>query len=319
MYRVGVLKRLWYFFSLITHPEWRCRSSIMLTLLTVPKPFVGHIDVIQQNAIASWRLLGDDVDILLCGNDEGTAAAAQRHGARHLSDIRCNEYGTPFMDSVFAQAAAQARYSTLCFINTDIILLPDFRRALEHLDVAKLFVIGHRTDVDITTPINFAHRDWAVELRDFSRGTGRLRGPHLIDYFLFPRREELVQWPPLLIGRGVWDNWFVNRARDIGLRLVDATPSVTAIHQTHDYTHVKDARGGAWEGPEGDWNRRLVGEARNIGVITDATGVLWRGRVWPALGCQYVERRWQRWRQRAGANITEARNPRSNDSGTQET
>lgn len=287
----------------------------MLTLLTVPKPFVGHIDVIQQNAIASWRRLGPDVDILLCGNDDGTAAAAQRHGARHLPGIRCNDYGTPFMDSVFAQAALHARFSILCFINTDIILLPDFRHAVERLDIAKLFVIGRRTDVDITTPINFDHRDWAVEMRDFARSVGRRRGPNLIDYFLFPRRDELVHWPPLLIGRGVWDNWFVNRARDIGLRLVDATPSITAIHQTHDYTHVKDARGGAWEGPEGDWNRRLVGEAKNIGVITDATGVLWRGRVWPALGCQYVERRWQRWRQRVRTGVAVASSAGSGNAG----
>ena len=285
----------------------------MLTLLTVPKPFVGHSDVIQQNALASWRRLGADIDILLCGNDEGTAAAAQRHGAQHLSDIRCNDYGTPFMDSIFTQAAAHARYSTLCFINTDIILLPDFRDAVEHLDVSKLFVIGRRIDVEITTPLNFDHRDWAVEMRDFAHSTGRLRGPNLIDYFLFSRRDELVQWPPLLIGRGVWDNWFVNRARDCGLILVDATPSINALHQAHDYAHVKDVRDGGWEGPESDWNRRLVGEAKNIGAITDATGVLWRGRIWPAVGCQYVERRWQRWRQRRRTYVPPASIAGSND------
>ncbi len=29
----------------------------MLTLFTIPKPFAGHIGLIQRNAIASWTLL----------------------------------------------------------------------------------------------------------------------------------------------------------------------------------------------------------------------------------------------------------------------
>ena len=51
----------------------------------------------------------------------------------------------------------------------------------------------------------------------------------------------------------------IGRALDLHLPLIDMTPSVTAVHQNHDYRHVPGARAGsAWEGPEADRNRSLA-------------------------------------------------------------
>jgi hypothetical protein len=48
-------------------------NSIMLTIFAIPKPFRGHIGVIQRNAICSWLELRQACEIILLGDDEGTA------------------------------------------------------------------------------------------------------------------------------------------------------------------------------------------------------------------------------------------------------
>ena len=49
----------------------------MVTILTVPKPFKGHIDTIQRNAIKSWLKLYPKCEIILFGDDESIAKAAE--------------------------------------------------------------------------------------------------------------------------------------------------------------------------------------------------------------------------------------------------
>ena len=42
----------------------------MLTIFSTPKPFRGHIGVIQRNAIESWKRIHPDVEIILFGDEE---------------------------------------------------------------------------------------------------------------------------------------------------------------------------------------------------------------------------------------------------------
>ena len=73
----------------------------LLTLFTIPKPFRGHIGVIQRNAIASWTRLGEGIDVVLCGSEEGTAEVAKEFGLKHVRALSINHYGTPYVDSAF--------------------------------------------------------------------------------------------------------------------------------------------------------------------------------------------------------------------------
>jgi hypothetical protein len=67
--------------QLPSNPE---ATQKMITLITCPKPFRGHSKIIQRNAIKSWTLLEPKPEILLMGDDEGTAEAAAEFGARHV-------------------------------------------------------------------------------------------------------------------------------------------------------------------------------------------------------------------------------------------
>ena len=72
----------------------------------------------------------------------------------------------------------------------------------------------------------------------------------------------------------MWDNWLIRRARELDIPVVDITPVVTVVHQNHDYGHIPQGRGDAWEGPEADTNRALAGGERGVFTLMDATHVL---------------------------------------------
>jgi len=45
----------------------------MITMFSTPKALIGHIDMIQRNAIRSWQRLDPDIEIILVGDDSGAA------------------------------------------------------------------------------------------------------------------------------------------------------------------------------------------------------------------------------------------------------
>src|SRR5580704_11582115 len=137
----------------------------MLTFFTTAKPFVGHIDIIQRNAIRSWQKLHPDVEIILMGDDAGAAEVCAEMGLRHIPKVRRNKYGTKYLADIYEQAQAAARHELLCHINCDIILKGDFLRAVKQVAARdkKFLMAGRRWDVDVTAPIDFAAAAAAVD------------------------------------------------------------------------------------------------------------------------------------------------------------
>ena len=93
----------------------------MLTIFGIPKPFEGHIDIIQRNAIKSWTLLHPDIEVILFGEEKGVKGVAEELGIRHEPHVNRNEYGTPLLDSVFDRAQEIARHPILCYVNCDLL------------------------------------------------------------------------------------------------------------------------------------------------------------------------------------------------------
>ena len=211
----------------------------MLTLFTIPKPFIGHIGMIQRNAIQSWTRLHSDVDILLFGNEQGTAEIATELGLRHIPDVELNEFGTPLMNGYFKKAEEVSRHRVMCCVNADIILFPDMIDSVSKITLGKFVMGGRRTDFDIDGPVDFTQKNWSEVLRQQAAEKGVLHSFSGIDYFVYPR-GMFGEIPPLAVGRWYWDNWLVYRARQLGGALIDASAAVMAIHQNHDYRHFVD-------------------------------------------------------------------------------
>jgi hypothetical protein len=245
----------------------------MLTFFSTPKPFRGHIALIQRNALQSWKLLHPEVEIILFGNDEGAAQVCSELGLRHEPNIIVNPSGTKRLDSIFGRAQQIASHHLICYCNCDIILTHDFRRALDDLLKwqSRFLMIGRRWDADVTAPIDFSRADWEKEILALARSTGFQRAYHNIDYFLFPR-GLYAEIPPLVIGRIGWDPWLVGKAHALGAPVVDVSDRVCAIHQNHDYGYHPQGIAGVWNDEEARRNIVLTRDTRLM-TIEDAT---WR-------------------------------------------
>ncbi|MGH8546546.1 MAG: hypothetical protein ACREX3_23605 [Gammaproteobacteria bacterium] len=265
----------------------------MLTLFAIPKPFTGHIGIIQRNAIKSWTLLRPQCEIMLFGDEEGTEDVAREFGLRHVSQIARNELGTPLLNDMFDTAQHLASHRLLCFVNADIMLMSAFLQAVEQVCRWResFLMIGRRSDVRIRQAWNFARHDWEQELQRYVKEYGKLRGDHNVDYFVFPK-GFYDHVPPFAIGRPFYDSWLISKAISSRHPIVDATDVVMAAHQNHDHAHfgiqgevysLREAHGLA----EGKGNYELLGgELRRFGasdtshILTESGECRQKHRLW---------------------------------------
>jgi hypothetical protein len=247
----------------------------MLTLFAVPKPFQGHVGLIQRNAIQSWLSLRPACEIVLLGDDPGTSEAAAEFKVRHVPLVARNEYGTPLVDSIFYEGVKAAEHSLICYVNADIILKNDFLSAVRRGFETKpeCLIVGQRWDIDIKETIDFSH-PWEEKLESFIRN-GQLHAHTGIDYFVFPR-GLYKKIPPFAIGRTAWDNWLIYDVRSRGIPVVDITEVATVIHQNHGYFHHPQEETDIWKGPEARRNLELARGYANIYTIKNANFKLTR-------------------------------------------
>jgi hypothetical protein len=231
-------------------------ETTMLTFLTSPKPFRGHIGVIQRNAIQSWKLAHPNATVILFGDEEGAEEAARELGVRYAPQVQRNAFGTPYLASILDEARELTSNALFCYVNCDIILLSDFRAALERLVPlnSNFLMAGQRWDTEITEPLDFSRADWQAGLRQRALTANCQRAPRWIDYFVFSRDLYAQETPPLVIGRAGFDNWMIWYARSAGAHVIDASRVVVAIHQNHDYSHHPEGEKGIYEGEEARQN-----------------------------------------------------------------
>jgi hypothetical protein len=265
----------------------------MITLFAIPKPMKGEFLRLQENAILSWLRLGFGVEILLFGGEEGVEKFARRTGIEHHREVARTEEGTPRVDDLFRQAESLATQPLIGYINADIILGHDFPSAVRALaEIRKPFLaVGKRWDLDFEGTIDFSNPAWEDTLRRQVSERGTLHPPSGIDYFIY-RRGLWGEIPPFAVGRTMWDNWLIWRARKRGAMVVDATDSIWAVHQNHGYNHHPQGSTGVWKGPEAERNERLAGGLRRFFTIDDATHRLADGKV-ERFRDDFHRRRWR--------------------------
>ena len=251
----------------------------MLTIFSTPKPFVGHIDVIQRNALRSWQRLHSDVEIILVGDDAGAEDICKEFGIRHIKEVARNRYGTKYLASIYDKVHEVARHEILCHVNCDILLMSDFLQAARSVvgSMNRYLMAGRRWDVDQRSPLDFDEPSWEHNLRQLARTTNQQRPAQWIDYFLFPKGLYYKKIPPFVVGRPGWDNWLIWYPLSINIPVVDASADVLAVHQNHDYSYHADGEKGVWQGEEAQENYRL--HEGKFGTLAAATYVLRAGRL----------------------------------------
>jgi hypothetical protein len=237
---------------------------VHLTIFSIPKPFEGETASRQRRAILSWSALGGR--IVLLGDESGVAAATKSFGIEHIPTLARNEHGTPRLDSAFRQVDRVSPNGIRCYINSDVVLTDDLTAAVEAVQtIANFLLVGQTRDLAVSD----ADVEDPRQLRRRALAHGQLRGPAAIDWFVFPHHlfEPL---PAFLVGRAAFDNWMIWKARQLG-PVIDATQAVVAIHQPHDYEHLRGGKDEAYYGDEAKKNLALAGGKSHIYTLHDAS------------------------------------------------
>lgn len=251
----------------------------MLTIFTIPKSFRGDIAIIQRNAIQSWLRLRPACEIILFGDDEGTAEVASEFGIRHIPDVARNEYGTPLLNSLFEIARHSASHSLMAYVNADIILMSNFLKPVSQVRLHRFLMIGQRWDIDVTELLDFNNPEWQSHLWSAVSDRGSLHPYTGVDYYVFPN-GLWGKIPPFAIGRTAYDNWLIYKARLLGVPVIDATQVITSIHQNHERTYSSlglqspHGENNLTMGVESKRNLELAGGYSNIFTLKDATHIL---------------------------------------------
>ncbi len=251
----------------------------LITIFTCPKPFTNPlIGLIQRNAIFSWKHLGEDVCVFILGDEPGTADFAAQSEIQHLPWVVSNPLGTPLVSSVFAVAHQMSVTPLLAYVSADIVLTPQFVEVARKVysQVHEFVIVGQRHDLKLERALDFFD-GWDLYLRSDVQIRGRLHPPSGCDYFIFTR-ACYTNLPNFSIGRGGWDNWMLYHARSKGFPIVDATPSIIAIHQDHDYSHLPNGQP-HYRLPESAENIRLAGGPRTMFTLADADCVIRDGML----------------------------------------
>ncbi len=245
-------------------------NGALITIFTAPKPFTNeHIKVIQRNAVLSWHCLGEEVEVLIIGNEPGMAEFATSTGTRQVAEVDSNFFGTPLVNSVFDAARQMSSSPLLAYVNADVLLTSKFVDVARQVysQLKKFVIVGQRYNLKLHTPLEF-YPGWDLYLLSETQIRGHLSPPNGSDYFIFPR-ECFTKIPEFTVGRGGWDNWMLYQARMQGFPVVDATPSITAIHQDHDYSHLPEGQP-HFRLPETTVNINLAGGPRHLFTLQDA-------------------------------------------------
>jgi len=240
-----------------------------ITILAMPKPFEGHVGVIQRNAIKSWTKLRPKPEIFLFGEEAGAAEIAAELQIGHLRDIQRSDLGTPFLDDLLKRARGVAKTPLLAYVNCDIILLQEFQDAVLAAlrQFSQFLAIAYRWEIDLRSEIDFAgERPLRVDLLPAGRP-----GHHTaIDVFVFTR-GMYADVPPLVLGRAWFDQWLIKEALLHHAPVVDVTRVARAIHQQHDYSHIAGGQRGAYSGEEARRNLEIYGGVQHAYTLLQAT------------------------------------------------
>jgi len=200
------------------------------TIVSVPFPFKGADGVRQRSAIQSWLHLEPTPEIILMGDDEGVPEYAQEHGLRHVPNLAKNKLGDLSCGDILAKAQEAATYRDILYMDCDVVLLPIFARAFEH--VAKKYplytLVSGRWDIptpgrDLTFEPGWVEKVSAKIYRHHEHGT---------DFHAFPK-GLYNKVPDFSIGAGAWDGWMIWYAAKQGATVVRMDAFKAALHMKH--------------------------------------------------------------------------------------
>lgn len=243
----------------------------MISFLSSPKAFSGRAYQNQLNAIQSWLAVHPDAEVILYGDSPGCKEACARFGLLHVDTIESSASGVPHFGAIAQHARQHARHDVQVYLNCDILLGHQILDAVRAVTLPEFLMIGQRIDLWDTAEVSITADRWSADLEGLVKDPrARLHPTSGMDYFVFTR-GMWERTPPLVIGRAGYDSALVAICLRRGIPVIDATYVIPALHQYHDYGHVKGKEAEIMAGDDARQNKRLHGIAHSAPTIGDAT------------------------------------------------
>jgi hypothetical protein len=212
------------------------------------------------------------VEIIIFGAPPGAAEAATEVNATLVPKIHTSPSGAPSFNAMVAYVSESGTYDMIVYANCDILLNSTLLNAMltARDQLTRFLLVGECLNLSQVSILDACAPNWIDCLRSFAASGGlSARGPVAIDYFGF-RRDMWEHLAPVFMGRALCDQALLHHCLRFGIPIIDASRAVMALHQFHNYSHV---RGGSQEVHSGeDWAnmRRVHNLYHSVPTIADA-------------------------------------------------
>jgi hypothetical protein len=219
-----------------------------ISLITTLKPFKGLARIHQINSLQSWAKFIEDAEIIVVGESEGfeTILSEFKFNIKWIKEVKTSYSGAPYLDDMIKKGLENARNDSVCIINADTILLSDFVNSVSNLInmYDNRFLLTSRSfPLNINTVLDFDEPEIEAHLKHYARKNyTHLDITSLPTDFYFFHRDFLsnAKIPPFIYGRGIFVRWYIYHAYCKRIPIIDGTPTITAIHQTHTFDYIND-------------------------------------------------------------------------------
>ena len=213
----------------------RTDNKAILTLFTTFKESHNK-SYIHRNTIRNWGLLSPDVIpvLFIDPNVPSDDVHYARQSKWHIFPVpRMSKSGIPIFRHMFLEAQRLFNTAFYAYATGDILFDRNLTDTIYELirlqkNLTNILVVGLR-------------RNWKIKWQQVSKleeighyaKSAKLSKPYTHDYFISTRNG--YPWstiPDFVIGRITYDNWLVANALTKKIPLVDATETITALHQS---------------------------------------------------------------------------------------
>ncbi|KAK3590989.1 hypothetical protein CHS0354_020345 [Potamilus streckersoni] len=235
-----------------------------IPLLTLFTSWIDRPDkhVVQNRTIENWMTFWPLVHPVIFTNDSTLAKQCLKRGWSVLPLRRTGAGGVPVVKYMYLDAMKYVNSTFYAFSNSDILFNDGLIKTL--LTVKRLgqvynnfIAVGRRTNIDYKLAYNAS--DWR-NLSIVSR-KGRLSGPKSSDYFITTKGYPWRDMEEIVIGRPRVDIWIIQSSRLKGIIVINATPTILALHQT---TETGNSEGSSK--PNSFYNVLLLQKLRNLTI-----------------------------------------------------
>lgn len=252
----------------------------MITILSSPKPFKGKDKINQYRAISTWKKL-HNAEIILYGDEVGLDLVGKELNVKIVKDIEMSKDGIPLFNSIISHSEKNGLFKNQMYINCDILINETILDALNSISLNRFLLIGERMDLEKNIYVDLFENNYKQSiLKKIKEKKILLHGPTGIDFFIFPKGiwKDL---PKVVIGRGGYDSSLLAHCRRNKTPIIDGTGVIIALHQFHNYKHIKGGKKAVFYGDDAKTNNIAQGGKYSGNWVSDSDFIIENNKLIP--------------------------------------